>query len=97
MNRRGSESFYIGFETINTRERINLCEICGLLGCEPGCSVLLKRARVYRTLNACVLEETNRVRVRPRNRWEDNIKLGLQERSWREGMDWIGKTQDSDR
>jgi hypothetical protein len=33
---------------------------------------------------------------RHRRRWEDNIKMGLQEvRGW--GMDWIGRAQDKDR
>jgi hypothetical protein len=33
---------------------------------------------------------------RPRHRWEDNIKMDLQEVGWR-GMDWIDMTQDRDR
>jgi len=33
---------------------------------------------------------------RPRRRWEDNIKMDLQELG-REGMDWIELTQDRDR
>jgi hypothetical protein len=32
---------------------------------------------------------------RPRRRWEDNIKMDLQEVGW--GMDWIELTQDRDR
>jgi hypothetical protein len=32
---------------------------------------------------------------RPRRRWEDNIKVDLQEVGWR-GMDWIGLAQDRD-
>jgi hypothetical protein len=32
---------------------------------------------------------------RPRRRWEDNIKMGLQEVGW--GMDWIELAQDRDR
>jgi hypothetical protein len=32
---------------------------------------------------------------RPRNRWEDNIKMNLQEVGW--GMDWIDMTQDRER
>jgi hypothetical protein len=32
---------------------------------------------------------------RPRHRWEDNIKLDLQELEW-EGMDWIELAQDRD-
>jgi hypothetical protein len=31
---------------------------------------------------------------RPRCRWEDNIKIDLQEMEWR-GMDWIELAQDS--
>ena len=33
---------------------------------------------------------------RPRRRWEDNIKVGLQEVGC-EGMDWIELAQDKDR
>jgi hypothetical protein len=33
---------------------------------------------------------------RPRRRWEDNIKMGLQEVEW-VGMDWIKLAQDRDR
>jgi hypothetical protein len=33
---------------------------------------------------------------RPRHRWEDNIKMDLQEVGWR-GMDWIDMAQDRDR
>jgi hypothetical protein len=33
---------------------------------------------------------------RPKRRWEDNIKKGLQEGRWR-GMDWIDLAQDRDR
>ena len=32
---------------------------------------------------------------RPRRRWEDNIKMDLQEVGW--GMDWIKLAQDRDR
>jgi hypothetical protein len=32
---------------------------------------------------------------RPRRRWEDNIKIDLQEVGW-EGMDWIDMAQDRD-
>jgi hypothetical protein len=32
---------------------------------------------------------------RPRHRWEDEIKIDLQEVEWR-GMDWIDLTQDKD-
>jgi hypothetical protein len=40
-------------------------------------------------------EEKTR-RVRPRRRWEDNIKMDLQEAGC-EGMDWINLTEDRDR
>jgi hypothetical protein len=33
---------------------------------------------------------------RPRHRWEDNIKMNLQEVRWR-GMDWLDVAQDRDR
>jgi hypothetical protein len=33
---------------------------------------------------------------RPRRRWEDNIKMDLQEVRW-EDMDWIDMAQDRDR
>jgi hypothetical protein len=33
---------------------------------------------------------------RPRLRWEDNIKMDLQEVEW-EGVDWIDMAQDRDR
>jgi hypothetical protein len=33
---------------------------------------------------------------RPRHRWEDNIKMDLQEVGWW-GMDWIDMAQDRDR
>jgi len=40
--------------------------------------------------------EGNRPLVRPRRRWEDHIKMSLQEGGcW--GMDWIGLVQDRDR
>ena len=34
---------------------------------------------------------------RPRRRWEDNIKMYLQEMGWGEGTDWIDLAQDRDR
>jgi hypothetical protein len=37
-----------------------------------------------------------RLLERPRCRWKDNIKMGLQEVEW-EGMDWIDLAQDRDR
>jgi hypothetical protein len=38
----------------------------------------------------------NRPLGRPRRRWEDNIKMDLQEVKW-VGMDWIDLAQDRDR
>jgi hypothetical protein len=40
--------------------------------------------------------ERNRPLGRPRHRWEDNIKMDLQEMEC-EGMDWIDVAQDRDR
>jgi len=40
--------------------------------------------------------EGKRPLVRPRRRWEDNIKMDLEELGC-EGMDWIGLAQDRDR
>jgi hypothetical protein len=37
-----------------------------------------------------------RLLERPRLRWEDNIKMDLQEVGWR-GMDWIDLAQDRER
>jgi hypothetical protein len=34
---------------------------------------------------------------RPRCRWEENIKMDLQEVGWGGGMDWIDMAQDWDR
>jgi len=34
---------------------------------------------------------------RRRRRWEDNIKMDLQEVGWGGGVDWIKLTQDRDR
>jgi hypothetical protein len=42
------------------------------------------------------IPEGRRRLVRPRRRWEDNIKMDLQEVGW-EGMDWIALTHDTDR
>jgi hypothetical protein len=39
--------------------------------------------------------EGKRPLERPRRRWEDNIKLDLQEKGW--GVDWIDLAQDRDR
>jgi hypothetical protein len=40
--------------------------------------------------------ERRRPLGRPRHRWEDNIKMGLQEVGW-EGVDWIDMAQDRGR
>ena len=40
--------------------------------------------------------EGNRPLGRPRHRWEDNIKMDIQEAGW-EGMDWIVLALDRDR
>jgi hypothetical protein len=39
--------------------------------------------------------EGKRAVGRPRRRWEDNIKMDLQEVGWR-GMDWIELAEDRD-
>jgi hypothetical protein len=39
--------------------------------------------------------EGNKTLARPRYRWEDNVKMDLQEVEW--GMDWIDLAQDRDR
>jgi len=42
------------------------------------------------------IPESNRKLRRPRRRWEDNIRMDLQEvKCW--GMDWIDLVQDRDR
>jgi hypothetical protein len=43
-----------------------------------------------------VRPEGRRPLGRPRRRWEDNIKMDLQEVGWG-GMDWIDLAQDMDR
>ena len=50
-----------------------------------------KRRGVYRVLVG--KPEGNRSLRRPRRRWEDNIKMDLQEEGCG-GMDWIELTQD---
>ena len=52
------------------------------------------RRGVYRVL--VEKPEENRTLGRPRRRWEDNIKMDLQEVGCG-GMDWIELTQDRDR
>jgi len=44
----------------------------------------------------CGEPEEKRPLVRARHRWEDNIKMDLQDVGW-EGMDWIDLAQDRDR
>jgi hypothetical protein len=41
--------------------------------------------------------EGRRTLGRPRHRWEDNIKIDLQEVGWGGGIDWIDMAQDRDR
>jgi hypothetical protein len=41
--------------------------------------------------------EVRRPLGRPRHRWEDNIKMDIQEVGWGGGMDWIDMAQDRDR
>jgi hypothetical protein len=57
-------------------------------------------ARVEQRRDACmVLGEKPEGRTplgRPRHRWEDDIKMYLQEVEWG-GMDWIDRAQDKDR
>jgi hypothetical protein len=55
------------------------------------CSTYGERRGVYR-----VLVEGKTSRGRPRRRWEDNIKMDLQEVGCG-GMDWIDLVQDRDR
>ena len=52
-----------------------------------------KRRGAYRVLVG--KPEGKRPLVRPRRRWEDNIKMALQEVGW--GMVWIDVAQDRDR
>jgi hypothetical protein len=40
--------------------------------------------------------EGDHLKDRPRHRWEDNIKMDLQEMGWG-GMNWIAVAQDRDR
>jgi hypothetical protein len=53
-----------------------------------------KRRGAYRILVG--RPEGRRPLGRPRRKWEDNIKMDLQEVVW-EGMDWIDMAQDRDR
>jgi hypothetical protein len=52
------------------------------------------RRREYRVLVG--IPEGKKPIERTRRRWEDNIKIVLQEVGWG-GMDWIGLAQDRDR
>jgi hypothetical protein len=52
------------------------------------------RRGVYRILVG--ISEGKRPLERPRHRWENNIKMDLQEVGW-EGMDWIDLAPDRDR
>jgi hypothetical protein len=52
------------------------------------------RRGVYRVLMGKT--EGRRLFVRPRGRWEDNIKMDLQEVEYG-GVDWIELAQDRDR
>ena len=40
--------------------------------------------------------EENRPLGRPKRRWEDNIKIGLQETEWK-GRDWTDQALDKDK
>ena len=56
------------------------------------------RVRERRSVYSVLVKNPGRKRplVSPRRRWEDNIKINLQEVGCR-GMDWIDLTQDRDR
>jgi len=58
------------------------------------CSTYRESTGVYRVLVGKPGEK--RPLGRPRRRWEDNIKMDLQEMA-SEGMDWIDVAQDRDR
>ena len=58
------------------------------------CSSMGERRGAYRVL--AVKHEGKRPLGRPRHKWEDNIKMDLQEVGC-EGMDWIRLTQDKER
>ena len=58
------------------------------------CSTYGERKGVYRVLVG--KPEGKRPLGKPRHRWEDNIKMDLQEVGCG-GMDWIGLAQDRDR
>jgi hypothetical protein len=52
------------------------------------CSMYGKRRVAYRILMGRY--EGRKPFGRPRNRWEDNIKMGLQEMGWGHGLDLSG-------
>jgi hypothetical protein len=54
-----------------------------------------ERGGAYRALVG--KPEGRRPLERPRRRWEDNIKIDLQEVGWEGGMDWINLAQNRDR
>jgi len=54
-----------------------------------------ERRGVYRVLVG--KPERKRQLGRPGRRWENNIKMDLQEVGWGGGMDWIDLAQDMDR
>ena len=58
------------------------------------CNAYGERRGVYRVLVA--KSEEKRQPVRPRRRWEDNIKIDIQEVEYR-NMDWFELSQDNDR
>ena len=53
-------------------------------------AIMQDRKDAYRVLVGG--HDGNRPPGRPRRRWEDNIKMDLQEVRWR-GMDWISPAQ----
>ena len=57
------------------------------------CSTYRERRGVYRVLVG--KPEGNRPLGRSRSRWEDNIKIDLQEVGCR-GIDWIAQAKDTD-
>jgi len=61
---------------------------------DGACSAYGNRKGIYRVLVGKL--EGKRALGRPRRRWEDNIKLDLEEVGCA-GMDWIKLAQDKDR
>jgi hypothetical protein len=53
---------------------------------------------VGKVLNACRVvvrkSEGKKSLLRPKRRWEDNIKVGLTEIGWK-GIDWVNMARDS--